>query len=307
MTHSSSHYPWPQLDVDSPQTSGALTVWQIRGGGRGDDYMLLATAVEKGIARVTEVDGGSVPEIEIVNKGKLPLLGVQGEEYQGAKQNRSLNISILAGPGRTRIPVTCVEQGRWDNTFGDFKPGGYESSEIRLAKTLMLSQTMKMGVTGMERYAADQGRVWDAVEEVASAHGVDSPTSALSDVYRSKDVRREVDEIAGGIDLPSDVRGAVVAIGGRIVASDVFESSKVFASVWPRMLEGFALSALGQKGVPPSTEAAESFVAEPAGLDWVAAPSAGLGEDVRWESRRVLATALFWEGRVLHASVFGRK
>lgn len=306
MTNSSNGYQWHRPDLGSPQTSAALTVWPLPGEGRGDDYMLLATAVEKGIARVTEVGGGNVPEIEIVNDGKLPLLGVQGEEYQGAKQNRSLNISILAGPGKTRIPVTCVEQGRWDRRHGDFKPGKYESSKIRMKKAVMLSASMKEGVTGMARYIADQGRVWDAVDEVSSSHGVSSPTSALSDVYDSKHVRRDVDDIAGGIDLPPDTRGVVVAIGGHLVAADVFESSGVFTTVWPRMLEGFALSAIGEKGVPPSAEAAESFVAAPCELDWVAAPSAGLGEDVRWESKQVVATALFWEGRVLHGSVFSR-
>ena len=59
-------------------------------------------------------DDGSVPELLFKNLGDRPVLLVEGEELVGAKQNRTLNISILAPPGReTRIPVTCVEGGRW--------------------------------------------------------------------------------------------------------------------------------------------------------------------------------------------------
>ena len=106
----------------------------------------------------------------------------------------------------------------------------------------------------------------------------------------------------------TDVRGAVVAVGGRVEAADVFETKDVFELVWPRLLKSYALGALrAKKGVPPSTEAAESFVRAPVSLTWSAMPSVGLGEDVRWENEKHLATALVWEDRLLHASLFARE
>ena len=69
-------------------------------------YLTLDEALESATARVSEVsDGGSVPELLFKNLGDRPVLLVEGEELVGAKQNRTLNISILAPPGReTRIP-----------------------------------------------------------------------------------------------------------------------------------------------------------------------------------------------------------
>ena len=82
-------------------------------------YVTLDEALKSATARVGEVsDGGSVPELLFKNLGERPVLLVEGEELVGAKQNRTLNVSILAPPGReTRIPVTCVEAGRWG--YGD--------------------------------------------------------------------------------------------------------------------------------------------------------------------------------------------
>ena len=82
-------------------------------------YVTLDEALESATAQVSEVsDGGSVPELLFKNLGDKPVLLVEGEELVGAKQNRTLNISIFAPPGQdTPIPVTCVERGRWG--YGD--------------------------------------------------------------------------------------------------------------------------------------------------------------------------------------------
>ena len=78
-------------------------------------YVTLDEALVSATARVSEVsDGGSVPELLFKNLGDRPVLLVEGEELVGAKQNRTLNVSILAPPRQeTRIPVSCVERGRW--------------------------------------------------------------------------------------------------------------------------------------------------------------------------------------------------
>ena len=79
------------------------------------DYLTLDEALSMRTARVTEVsEGGSVPELRFVNTGSRQVLLMDGEEVVGAKQNRTLNISILApAPGELLLPVTCVEAGRW--------------------------------------------------------------------------------------------------------------------------------------------------------------------------------------------------
>src|SRR5687768_3441283 len=64
-------------------------------------YVLLDEALERKLARVTEVsDGGSVPELAFENGSAEKILLVDGDELVGAKQNRVVNLSILVGAGQ---------------------------------------------------------------------------------------------------------------------------------------------------------------------------------------------------------------
>ncbi|MGH8749299.1 MAG: ARPP-1 family domain-containing protein, partial [Burkholderiales bacterium] len=76
-------------------------------------YVLLEEALERRLARVTEVsESGRVPELAFENASAEKILLVDGDELVGAKQNRVLNLSVLvAGGARVVIPVSCVEQG----------------------------------------------------------------------------------------------------------------------------------------------------------------------------------------------------
>ena len=82
----------------------------------------LDDAIESGAVTVSEVSpAGSVSEINLKNHGTFPVFMLDGEELIGAKQNRILNLSVLAPPVQTIvIPVSCVEQGRWDSQFSSF-------------------------------------------------------------------------------------------------------------------------------------------------------------------------------------------
>src|SRR6266436_7495342 len=95
------------------------------------DYLLLDDGIAQGKVRVTELNaGGSVPELRLENSADLPVLLVDGEELVGAKQNRVLNLTILAPAKHTTIiPVSCVEAGRW----------GMECSDLQVADHVMYS------------------------------------------------------------------------------------------------------------------------------------------------------------------------
>ncbi len=76
-------------------------------------YLTLDRALGESFGRVGEVSAeGQVPELLFSNDGELPVLLLDGEEVVGAKQNRIVNLTILA-PGRSSIviPVSCVVNG----------------------------------------------------------------------------------------------------------------------------------------------------------------------------------------------------
>mgnify|MGYP001485673302 CR=1 FL=1 len=105
---------WRQLIFGDVQSHGALAVLPIMAElPTGPDYLTLSEALAAGTLVITEInEGGSVPELAVMNEGDLPVLLLDGEELAGAKQNRVVNTTILLKEhSKTVIPVSCVEQG----------------------------------------------------------------------------------------------------------------------------------------------------------------------------------------------------
>src|ERR671923_687163 len=146
------------------------------------DYLTLEDALPLGF-RITEVDAsGSVPELLAFNPLDRPVMLYDGEELLGAKQNRILNVTVLvAAQSETRIPVSCVEQGRWQARSASFAAARHAAyPELRRRKAEQLSaEPLARGVA--------QAAVWDELAAKAGRHGVDSPTGASADIYRGRE------------------------------------------------------------------------------------------------------------------------
>src|SRR5919197_3058470 len=144
------------------------------------EYATLEQALPLGF-KVTEVDAaGSVPELLVSNPLEQNVLLYDGEELVGAKQNRILNVTVLvAARSETRIPVSCVEQGRWHAHSASFEPARHAAyPDLRRRKAARLS------AEPLARGAA-QAAVWDEVAAKAGRYGVESPTGAAADIYAS--------------------------------------------------------------------------------------------------------------------------
>ena len=78
------------------------------------DYVSLDEALAGGLD-ISEVDeAGDVGELAVRNPLDRGVLLYDGEELVGAKQNRIVQRTALAGAkSTTALPVHCVEQGRW--------------------------------------------------------------------------------------------------------------------------------------------------------------------------------------------------
>ena len=61
----------------------------------------------------------------VVNPTDVAVLLYEGEEVLGAQQNRTFDVSVLVPAGASvRVPVSCVEHGRWESARHDeaFRP-----------------------------------------------------------------------------------------------------------------------------------------------------------------------------------------
>src|SRR5215218_3889453 len=95
------------FDLGEPRSCAGLTVFPLFASEpAGVDYVGFDEAANCGLA-VTEVDeAGSVPFLRLVNPLQERVLLYEGEELVGAKQNRILERTILAGAGaKLEIPV----------------------------------------------------------------------------------------------------------------------------------------------------------------------------------------------------------
>lgn len=283
-----------------------LTLVPLQGEGhqaRFQNYLLASEAIDAGVLTVTEVDeSGTVPELLAVNHADRPILLIDGEELQGAKQNRILNTSVLLSPqSKTRIPVSCVEEGRWSHVSPTFKAGNYAPSTLRQRK----SRDVQYSLRARGRAESDQGAVWDSVAEHIEARAAQSPTRAMSDAIATlADVLGRYHE---ALPYPSATCGVVAAVCGRFVAMDAFDSPSTLEAVWGRLVASYAMDAEAAKGTaekPFTAKVAEVLVEHVADQSCQAFSSVALGEDLRFEAADLLGQGLQVERHLLHLSVF---
>ena len=171
----------PKLRVGDPIRHEALCVFPLFSEPNGRvEYRLSDEAFADESLLVEEVDeSGSVPDLLVENKGDVRVLFLEGEELIGAKQNRILNTSVLvAAHTKIKIPVSCVEQGRWRHTSHYFgSSGSHTPSKLRRALKSSVSRSVKENLG----HTSDQGAVWNEVANLNISLGVDSDTSAMSD------------------------------------------------------------------------------------------------------------------------------
>ena len=279
-----------------------------KAGAAPRTYLTLDEALAAGTAQVTEVShDGSVPELLFRNAGARPVLLVEGEELLGARQNRTLNVSILAPPkGETRIPVSCVERGRWgyDEDVVFHRSNRSHFARGRRSKLESVNRGMSRD-PGSRR--SDQGAVWDAIDDKLAAMSASSPTDAMGAVYEQHRASLE-DYVAAFRHRPGQV-GAVFLVGSCFAGLDLFADESTFAALLPKLLRGYALDALevdSRQGAAPAAAAAHRLIAGVLVAEARDYPAVGLGRDVRIDSPAVAGAALVRGDAVLHLAAFGR-
>ncbi len=283
-----------------------LTVFPLTGAAQGRRrYLTLDEALASGAARITEVgDAGHVPELWLYNDGELPILLLDGEELKGAKQNRVLNLTILApARGKIVIPVSCVEQGRWHARSTEFASSkNVMYAFARRAKMEQVSDSLAAD----RGFAADQLAVWDELARKADRLGANSRTGAMDDTYRHAE--RRIEDYVRAIRPVEGQVGAVFAVDGRVAGCEVFDHPETLARLLPKLVRSYALDAIEaprrESAEPVPHEAARAFLDEVGSAVHRAFRGIGLGETVRIRAPRLTGAALVEAGALLHLSAF---
>jgi hypothetical protein len=291
--------------LGEPQVHQNLTVFPLLHDGAGEpDYLLLDEAVQRGLARVTEVSAmGSVPELKLVNDANQPVLLLDGEELVGAKQNRILNVTVLAGAHSTVvIPVSCVEAGRWHHLSAEFAPSDRAHFATgRAAKAASVSESLRRD----RSRRSDQAAVWEDIALKTERMGAESPTAAAAAMYEQHRPRLE-DFVAAFQPVEGQV-GALFAVNGSPWGIDVFDSPATLGKTSPKLVRSYALDAIDvatDKATPVLEQEALRFVADAMAARVDRFPAVGLGEDLRLASPTLTGGALAVDGKVVHLCAF---
>jgi hypothetical protein len=134
------------------------------------------------VVEITEVSqGGSVPDLKLINRSPSKLLVIDGEELVGAKQNRIVNATFLiAGLTEITIPVSCVEQGRWSYRSQKF---AYGEKVMPPSMRREHQKVVAMSLDEGAGYRSNQGMIWDELALKSERMAVHSSTGAMADLF----------------------------------------------------------------------------------------------------------------------------
>jgi hypothetical protein len=269
-------------------------------------YITLAEAIAAGSFTVTETsETGSVPELFVINKGDTAVLLVDGEELIGAKQNRVLNTSVLVrGKTETKIPVSCVEQGRWSYNSAHFSSStNFMDTKSRAMKSSSVSHSLKMSAS----YQSNQGEVWHGIRKLQAKAGFCSPTSAMNDVFKAKE--EKLKECLTRFTCQPGQQGLIVLQNGQVAGLDLISRPEVYARLHEKFVRSYCIEGMLETAAEPedpqiAREKARNFLDDIARAGEQKFQSAGYGWDFRLRADSLAGNALVADDHVIHAAAF---
>ncbi len=263
---------------------------------------LLDEAIRRGTVRILETsDAGEVPFLLLINSGEHPILVLEGEELVGGKQNRVVNSSILVLAGtELKIPVSCMEAGRWFRRKEEFDAG---DALFRAKSRAVHKAGVTSNIRGRGNFQSDQGAVWDQVSLSLHQLGVESATSDFR-AGREK-VAQRIEVFVDGLHPRESQVGALFFTSRGILGCEILGSEDLFRRSFAKIVRSFAFEALDEPDL-------EDVPSEMIGEWWenvleaevTVHRSPGVGEDLRLTSRNSIGSGLLWEGRLVHFSCF---
>ncbi len=279
-----------------------LSIYPVSdGGSSGFSVRTLDEGLSKGDVRVKELSSSRVEEIEVINDSPDRLFFLDGEEIIGALQDRITNTAALVESSSTvRVPVTCIEQGRWE--------GKKEFRESFLSSHPRLRAILCKGVTESLRrrksFKGPQKEVWKEVTRKLNSFKISSRTSTLHDVY--KGLRDEVERYIEEAEGLRGFNGFIAYAGDKLLGFEYFYDKSMFEKFIPKLLRGYALDGLEIRKPTPLKSLAriKNFIEDIKKIETEDYPSIALGKESRFIKGNLTGRIFLFEEKPLQASIF---
>ena len=296
------------IEIGEPRRHQNMTIHPVLfKGAAGPEYISLEEGVKKKKVVITEVsEGGSVPHLSVHNTGNVAVLILDGEELQGAKQNRVVNTTIMVAAGEElQVPVSCTEQGRWSYNSPQFSTSNHVMRhDLRSRKMGSVHASLNEG----RGFASDQAGVWENLRMMADEAQVTSPTGAMSDTFSQ--YREGIDDFVREFGAKRDQAGLLAYIDGRLAGCDFMSRPKVYRKLHDKLLRSYAVDAVvnrprhHESPDGPQGDPVADFLAAVAQCEGEFFTSVAMGEDVRFTGPDLIGSALVVDGGAVHAAFF---
>lgn len=259
--------------------------------------MSIDESFKKRKVRVTEQGSGTVPFISLKKRRSDPIFVMTGEMFLGAKQDRISKHDLLLPrrPGRFRLPVYCVEQGRWNYNSSSFRSGkSVGTYRLRRAVTKKLSQ----------------GSVWGEVSRKTAQLNARTQTDTMAASYRSRLFREQspayLKHLRPFAKKRAQSQGFVSLIKGHISSVEIFANPKLFQKMWPKLAKAMVLDAIDKQFKPsPFKEHQFNKLLERLAMArFRRTRTPGIGREMLISDSQVSGTLLEHNRRMVHLTLF---
>jgi hypothetical protein len=230
--------------------------------------------------------GPQVNQLVLINRGKRPLILLAGEVVSGGKQDRVIGKDRIVPAGAAPLPldVFCVEHGRWTPGAEQFSaaqlmvhPTVREEAAVAQDQTKVWAavrgetapvgagagvgsgNAVGVGATS-DSVTVEAGAAAPAISSRNLSEAIESAgTQSYQKIYKSspigssvetfaEEIQRRFERETGGL-KGEHVVGVVVAFGREVAWSDIFASSELFDSYWPKLLRSYVVEAMTRPGI----------------------------------------------------------
>jgi uncharacterized membrane protein YkoI len=210
-------------------------------------YISLQEAIDADQVAINEVsNSGVVSTLLVRNLSSDTLFVMSGEILIGGKQDRVVAKDMLIPPnsGQVKLPVFCVEEGRWQ-----FKDSGTKFTEYYGMANEHLRDLID--------HNGQQQSVWREVSKANQKDGINSSTSAYTAHANNNEFRRKEQEYITFFENlfngQSDIIGVLAVTGNVIEGADLFVSNILFMQEYRKLMYSYIDDAITY-GAPVNVE-----------------------------------------------------
>ena len=290
-------------NISDPVKKNNITIFFLQSKTKlENNFLTLEESISKSLVDIKEINSkGTIRYLKVSNKSNQKLLILGSEQIIGnaLKQNRVVNNTTLVPEQITiMLSVSCCEKNRWSPAV---------ANNICTSESLYFTKgRINNSVDIFDNNKTDQFKIWDDIAEKLDEFNTKSFTGTLEDTYNKN--KLYFDEITNYFKINENDVGVVAAIGNRLVNVEIFSSNKLLKMYFPKIIKSLIFESykktsqnylLGLKDVYKLfriIEFSEKKLHKPY--------NDCLGEEIRFNSDRVVGSCLNYKGKLLHFSGF---